>query len=696
MKKQSVLKAIYLLLLILYCTHKTAIAQLLDESWQVFSPVKDSVTDINDGLFIAAAYNGNMPDKMVLKVDGQLLVAEGLRIQQSRITYLTNMPLGNGRHEVQIAAFNNTSGKWMVHKWNFWVTNSRFANKERTSSNEQSFITGTITADNRSTFLSGNGSALRQEPLFTRTINADMQINLSKSVHIPIRFFNTSDNLQGYIPRNFFQIGFRSKLLDIDYGDLNPCLDQLAVTGIRVRGSFVKLKIGKSSLQYIAGNLVNEGINGLLTTYVPGSGMKPTTFVNDTQFIQPGVYRRWIMAGKLQLSGKKERVKWSMYFSKVKDDTASAKFGLAPKDNIVAGTDMQLNLFRKSLQINAGIALSVLTNDISGGYLTAAKVDSLFKIKFDYDLGRFEKIIILNTTTVPGFINKVADFTAWYAQLQHHKGSHTFSVDIKNNGASYFSLANPFLRNNYGSLNITERFSVWKRKIGFIVGYQSANNNLNGSLPTTILSTGFNGTVQFNGGSQLPFVAISYLQQQRTGNSKVMNVQAVNDRLQFYMANMSWQKKIGGILHQFRCMISYNTRTDEVRKVSGSDMWMYNVGMSTQLLKNVQLSADGGKTTLVNELGGKILDLFNYTVGLQWQPIPQKIAIAAGISENTMLATLYSNASNRKNIYLKAGFKIFKKMGIDLEGGIMPYTERMNANNNYQEKYVYAKWYYNF
>ena len=60
--------------------------------------------------------------------------------------------------------------------------------------------------------------------------------------------------------------------------------------------------------------------------------------------------------------------------------------GIGPKDNIVLSSDMGLNLFSKRLRLDGEIAFSMTNNNIWGGPITLAGLDTLVDDSLDNSL----------------------------------------------------------------------------------------------------------------------------------------------------------------------------------------------------------------------------------------------------------------------------------------------------------------------
>ncbi|MFY8004987.1 MAG: hypothetical protein ACOVNR_09080 [Chitinophagaceae bacterium] len=676
-------------LLAIYC--KTNAQEAASWSYDAIQfPQKDSLITTEGPIFVAVHLNSNSLQQISINLNNVPLLVTP-RLENNLLSFLITQPLEPGSQHISIKVIINNTSQELNWQFYYLIKKDKIKTSQPTSKAEQHFkvLTGSLLIENRSTSLSGEGKELRQEPDLTRSISADMQINLGKGWQIPFKVLRTTDNRFTNFDRNYLQIGIQSKWLQLLYGDLNPTLDQLVVSGVRVKGFSAKLQVGKSYLQFIKGTLVQNGINGSINRYTPGMGFIPTTFINDTQYISPGTYKRDIVASRLELKGKKERIVLGLTSSKVKDDIKSINYGLAPKDNIAAGLDLQINMFKKTLQIKGGAAFSILTNDISGGVMDTKKFDSIYKVNIDLDLTKFSNIIIINSTSVPGFISNKRDYLAWYTGLQHKKGTHHFQFEWRTNGATYFSLANPFMRNNYNGYTVSERIGFFKRKLSINGRFQSFTNNLNENLPTTIRNNIVEAGLQLNIHPKAPSIYTALLQQKRNGISTISTVSSVDDAMQNLIINVAQPINIGALKNNIKLMGVWNNRKDAFRKNSETNMQLWQVGINSSL-KLWYISADIAQNTIKQPTGEKLFDLTQYSIQSGFDIVPNKWNMSIYYTKTNFKETSFSKASTRELMTVKIKGKIAKVIQIGFEGGIAPYREQIVLTNNFDEKYLLA------
>jgi len=696
-----------MILPLLFCC-KFLLAQTPD--WRIIAPQKDSVIP-NENLFISVALtNYSLDNNTVILLDNKTITGS-VKISGGNLNFLTFGTLTDGRHQVSIKTFIKPLNKTAEINWTFYVNvrKTEVANSNtksitnNTPKKEGWVLMGNLMADNRSEFLDGQyADSLRQEPHATRTIGLDMKIK-HNSLEIPIKVFATSDNIPSYYqPRNYFQIGIHYKRFEIDYGDMNPDLDQLIVSGIRVNGFHLKLKLGNNSIQTYYGNMVQNSIEGSVNVYTPGSGYIPSTLYFDAKdsslkYITPGVYKRWMAAGRYEFRQKKrDNITFGITGFKATDVTKSIKYGFQPKDNVVGGLDFAVRLFHKTVQVSGEAAVSALTNDISYGILNTAKLDSTFNTQIAFNANDYYPLITINSSTVPGRLNNANEALAITSRFTHTIGSHSFNFEYRSYGPSFYSLGNPFLRNNYRGLSVGERIGFMKRKITVSANYQHYTNNINNTLPMLVTTNSFNGSFTLNISPKIPTVFFNYLQQQRDGVSSIKStIPSVNDFVYYYLTSVSYRFKMLHHEHGLRANLTMNERKDYINTQSRSLMYNYMLGYNTTLGK-FSISLDGGQTIIKDYQDSKIANIFTYSANAEWKIIPKILFTGIGIANNRNMAGLLSVSSARMSYIYKIGYRFAKGMGLDLEGGYTPYKDYSNSINNYDEKYVYLRYTYDF
>ena len=492
---------------------------------------------------------------------------------------------------------------------------------------------------------------------------------------------------------NYIQVGFNNKWLDISYGDINPAMDRLVLTGVRIRGVKAILKAGGSSIQYYQGEL-NSAIEGSIQKYIPGSGYVPSNFINDTMYKIPGTYKRLMMAGRLELGNKRDFFKIGLNAFKAKDDINSIVYGITPKDNLAVGADLTIKIFKRRLAFSFGAAVSAITNDISYGVGNKQQIDTVFHTHLPYDPADYQQYLIMNSSTVP-IIPKDFNYAAYYGNVSLTNKVQSFSFEYRRNGPQYTSLGNPFLRTNYEGYTIGERIWFWKKRFSLYGNYQDFTNDLNQTLISSMHTQIINGSFYFGYKPGWPGLMLNYISQNRNTKNAIVSAAKIDDRMEILMANLNYSKQYLGMFHNIRIVWNQTRRSDFVRPETQTVFYNLIGGISESFKSNLVISFDAGRTLIYNNKQEYISDLNIYSGNISWQS-KKALVLGLNISNNMNKATFYSNQSQRLSVIGKFGFRIYKGMRIDSEYGYQPYTDESNAQNNYKEQYIYVRYTYDF
>ncbi len=687
----SQLNLIYGLLIIALFSPLMANAQKVQ--LEVITPGQNAVIS-GQNLFVSvkvdSQYKFSGVNTVQVFLDDNLL--KGItKVKNNTMNFVYPHKIKTGKHKIRVvsrfAGINNLQGG----TWTFYAgkKDGIKASTVNKSEKDNLKIRGSISMDYRTEQLSGPGVALRQEPLNTQNLNVDLTAAY-KGVEIPVRIFATNNNIYSTQSMNFFQAGFKTRWMELSAGDLNPSFDRLVVGGVRLRGIGLKLKSHLSTIQVYYGDMTSP-VNGSLQVYSAGLGILPTNMADSTHYIVSGTYRRTLIAARAELGSVRDELKLCFTGAKVKDDTSSIRYGLAPKDNLALGTDLTLKLFHKSVIINAGIAASIITNDISTGPISKKTLDTSFKVNTSFDPVDYQSLIILNASTLPARPSSYIENLASYTQLNYGNKYQVFMVEYKNTGSLYNSLANPFMPRDYEGVTANEKIYLFKRKISMGGGYQNYNNNLSGINYMKIHTEGYNGSLFLNPGKNWPNISVNYLKQSRTGYSSIIDMQGINDQITNYNANLNYTLKTLGLQHRLRLNYNYSNRADLFNSQNKFSSTNVMAGISENIGKRLNINADLGKATITGT-AGTLSDMVLYNIGLDFEIIQKHLHTSLYLSNNKTTMSVFTNETYRQSIIAKASFRFLKGMGIDIEGGYQPYIDVTNSNNNYNEIYGYIRY----
>ncbi|MFH1850829.1 MAG: hypothetical protein ABIA75_00640 [Candidatus Neomarinimicrobiota bacterium] len=200
--------------------------------------------------------------------------------------------------------------------------------------------------------------------------------------------------------------------------------------------------------------------------------------------------------------------------------------GNSPKDNIVIGSDVKLNLDRRRIQLEAGFAFSMLNADIWNGAISKAALDTLMDDSTDGWIGRtynddgsiadngfvevdaipidpadYENIFTINENMIPLIpidldSAQMADdplqailqmpSLAYNYRASANYFNNLVSLEYKRVGPKFKSLGNPYLQSDLRELLISDRVRLLKNKLFVGVTYRHQDNQ---TLRTTTTVT---------------------------------------------------------------------------------------------------------------------------------------------------------------------------------------------------------------
>ena len=378
----------------------------------------------------------------------------------------------------------------------------------------------------------------------------------------------TSQESNLYQPRNIYglQLGLKD-ILTLRLGDSNPRVSHYTMNGKRIRGMDLDFSYGWFNFRFLQGE-INRAVQGDLS--------KAYSFDIDTddygeKYISLDrsgyTFTQNVSSARISL-GRGEVFQWGFNYMKARDDTTSvdsvlsdavifyeanetgsvegltsgttytidqlgtmAKVldgsdwsGNGPKDNLVVSTDIGMNLFSKRVRLDGEIAFSMTNNNIWGGPLSLAELDTLIDDSVDnklssFDLSEFsdpsdfEKYLIINSNLsplVPIDINAFGDSStvdlmdaifsmpslAYRGRAITNFFGNYLAFEYGQTGPEFNSLANPYLVKNKREWSITDKFKLMQNRLMLNIGYKHQDDDILTSIDNVktqnTLSFGFN------------------------------------------------------------------------------------------------------------------------------------------------------------------------------------------------------------
>ena len=345
---------------------------------------------------------------------------------------------------------------------------------------------GSYSADYQYSNLQGIGSQIPRNHL-------NLKINPTLIIYgIPLStsFYYSTQQQKG-------RQNINSLALLLDFQQLKKMGEEEVLGGLQgFLSSFNTLGIGVNYPKYTKYTLNGAKVTGLDFEYNPGWFYIAFTGWNNLDAIPGSSFKRNLLAGSIG-GGSKDGTHLHLTMMKAWDDPNSLSANsipatLAPKENIIIGTDASLNLFDGLFVLGGEVAASMLTRDVNSPELVSDDIPEFLKklanprmsSQADYSYEIFSALDIKATGT-------------------KLKGSY------KMVGPGYISLGAPGIRRDVEGFKIKFNQLLFKRVISFTFQMAREQNNLiSQSLSTsTYYKYGFNLKMRFK---DAPYLIIDY------------------------------------------------------------------------------------------------------------------------------------------------------------------------------------------
>ncbi|MTI88612.1 MAG: hypothetical protein FH748_11645 [Balneolaceae bacterium] len=372
------------------------------------------------------------------------------------------------------------------------------------------------------------------------------------NLHYSLNGYFTSQESSRLQPQNRFGFDVRyGEWFSFQAGHVYPRLSNFTISGRRVYGinSSAHLLNKNVNLQFIYGELDRKVTNlygELLINeqQTPGGTVVDTTYTVTYEDQGRGSFKRDVLGARVGF-GNPDKFQWGFHALKIKDDTTSlfnirdyytlldAQPGfynnlsqadrdklsqnpdilsveggsVKPKDNIVAGSDVQFGINNNRIRFEAEGVISALNENIYGGPLTQERAEELgFDLTQDEVdfLDRLSWIIVVNENIATLPIRLVDDesgdneaepffptsILAGKSRLSFNYPSNSLQFQYRWIGPSFNSLGNSTIRKDVAGFTISDRVNLFSNQIYLTLGYESLNDNVvNNKKATTSTAT---------------------------------------------------------------------------------------------------------------------------------------------------------------------------------------------------------------
>ena len=525
----------------------------------IMSPENESVVN-NESVLIAASLLGvqNINSGSVRLLLNGMDVTNQAYVDSDMISCLLN-DVEPGDHEINLFV-NGSPTRW-VFTATATESNLKYSGRIRSSSSMDQIDDQTLNINKMT--LDFKGSAY--DWLSVRT-------NLKL----------TSQENSLYQPRNIYglQLGLKD-ILTLRLGDSNPRVSHFTMNGKRIRGMDLDFTLGWFNFRLLNGE-INRAVQGDLSNAY-SFDIDTDEFGEKYISLDRSGYTFTQNVSSARLSfGKGDIFQWGFNYMKARDDTSSVDpelmnaqifyesdqtgsveglnsgtvytinelgtrarvldgsewSGSGPKDNLVVSSDIGMNLFNKRIRLDGEVAFSMTNNNIWGGPLSLAELDTLIDDSVDnklssFDLSEFpdpsdwEEYLIINSNLsplVPIDINAFGDSSnvdlmdaifsmpslAYRGRAITNFYGNYFSIEYSQTGPEFNSLANPYLVKNKREWAITDKVKLFRNRLMLNFGYKHQDDdiltNVENVKTQNTLSFGFNALP----GAGLPTLNFTY------------------------------------------------------------------------------------------------------------------------------------------------------------------------------------------
>ena len=495
----------------------------------IMSPNPGEEISGNDILIAVSFYrmNGVNPGDIQLTLDGQDITSQAF-IDSDMISCLVDN-LGPGEHQATLVL----GGPVRPETWSFSVSMKEPALE----------YSGRIRS----------GSSVDQ--IGDQSLNiSQVMLNMKGTAFEWLKFrtnvkLTTQENLL-YQPRNVYGVGFALQdFVTLNLGDSNPRMSYFTMNGKRIRGLDANLKLGWFNAHFVQGE-INRAVQG---TSEKAYEYTIDTDDEGTKYLSLGrsgyTFKQNVLSGRLAL-GRGEKFQWGLNFLKARDDTTSVNqvlddatiiyspdatgsvagldsgavytirdlgssvqfqdganwSGAGPKDNIVLGTDLGIFLDNKRILLEGELAFSLTNNNIWGGPLTLAAMDTLIDDSLDNKISSFDlsglpdpadyaHILIINsnlTPLIPIDINAFGDSStvsiddavlsmpslAYRGRAVVNYFGNYLAVEYSQVGPEFNSLANPYLVTNKREFSFSDKLKLLQNRLMITAGYKHQDDDI--------------------------------------------------------------------------------------------------------------------------------------------------------------------------------------------------------------------------
>lgn len=548
-----------------------------------------------DAVLVAASFvdPGRLLDasSIVLEVDGRNVTAEA-EVSPEVVTWVPRTPLAQGPHRVQLRARQRDGAPVGPLNWAFTVVVPAVAAEAarpegRAVRPPSALVEGSIVFDGAAQSVVGPGAEFRRnEDVLPRLwLNAGGVI--APGWRYALRIHLSGYESSARQPVNRYRFDLRSEHLDASVGDLNPALQELIVSGLRVRGFQGDLRAGPARLTVVWGES-RRAIPGLLDPADPTQIARTGTFGQRFFAVRPALGSgRTFQAALTLLRVRDEVTSIPALRTEPAPGTGTTRSANPPpKDNIVVGADVTVRFLRGRALVQYENAFSLLANDITGGPLTGAELDSILESAGyeppGIDPARYERYFTINGSLIPldprGLTSLAQQFRA-----SLRTGPNTLSAEWRSVGGSYYTLGYPVLQRDREGVRLRDAFTLFNDALAVSAGFEQDRDNLDGLKPATTTYRTLFATLSWQPSARSPALVASVRHGTRVNGLAPGEEGALDERSRAVSLGSSVPVElVSGVRTRLNLNVSLTDRDDPANPVNGSRDRYYLGGVDAE------------------------------------------------------------------------------------------------------------------
>lgn len=299
---------------------------------------------------------------------------------------------------------------------------------------------------------------------------APFALRTNANVNFSLLGFKSGLNLlystdQTGLRQNMNAISFDAnyKYLTVQAGTVSPSFSEYGVSGITIRGGYIKLEPGK-----------------WLFEFAGGQSQRAVKIQTDKGFRDPA-FERFSFAGKIGFGEEKgSHFYLSSHFSKDDINSIDSANSVVPQQNLTISPDAQIILLDKKLTLSSNVTISAFTRDLNSD------------------------LIPTNGSGTFGFLSRV--FTPHTSSRLNYAGRAAADLNLQNFGLNvgyeriqpgFRSLGVGRIRDDHQTINIGSNVQLMENRLGIQANVSVGQDNLLGNRLQTATNTGIGTNVRY-------------------------------------------------------------------------------------------------------------------------------------------------------------------------------------------------------